>query len=89
MQRSSERPATNFLYPENSQGKHGYFRRAAHRLASAVRAVAARFSQSPGGILNCNGWEPWLYPDRETGEEKLIDELRPKVAAYGVQLRPE
>lgn len=29
----------------------------------------------------CNGWEHWLYTDRQTGEEKLIDELRPRAVA--------
>jgi DNA modification methylase len=28
------------------------------------------------GLPACNGWDHWFYTDKETGERKLIDELR-------------
>lgn len=44
-------------------------------LEGSIHSVGSKL----GGVPACNGWEHWYFRDRETGELRVIDELRQQI----------
>jgi modification methylase len=58
------------IHPDGTLSANGY-RGSIHKVASLCL-----------GVPSCNGWTHWYYRDVSTGEERLIDHLRPTSIAH-------